>query len=155
MAKSEEFKAKANKCFADNQLKEAIELYVSALELNPSNHILYANRAFCHIKLENYGSAILDASEAIRREPSYIKGYYRRGTANLALGKLKQAKWDFREAVKIEPGNKEARNKLADCDKVCARLCACLRVCSRTRLARSCMRALFLSLSSGDEKGEV
>jgi serine/threonine-protein phosphatase 5 len=117
VAKSEEFKTKANTCFADNQIKEAISLYISALELNPSNHILYANRAFCHIKLENYGSAILDASEAIRRDPSYIKGYYRRGTANLALGKLKQAKWDFREACKIEPGNKEARSKLADCDK--------------------------------------
>jgi serine/threonine-protein phosphatase 5 len=55
VAKSEEFKAKANKCFQENQLGEAIELYISALDLNPGNHILYANRAFCHIKLENYG----------------------------------------------------------------------------------------------------
>jgi tetratricopeptide (TPR) repeat protein len=66
---------------------------------------------------ENYGSAIVDATEAINLEPSYIKGYYRRGTANLALGKLKQAKSDFREAVKIEPGNKDARVKLAECEK--------------------------------------
>ena len=36
------------------------------------------------------GSALVDASEAISLEPSYIKGYYRRGTANLALAKLKQ-----------------------------------------------------------------
>jgi tetratricopeptide (TPR) repeat protein len=55
IAKSDEFKARANKCFQDNKLNEAIELYISALELNPGNHILYANRAFCHIKLENYG----------------------------------------------------------------------------------------------------
>ena len=116
-AKSEEFKAKANACFQADQLNEAIELYMSALELNPANHILYANRAFCHIKLENYGSAIIDATEAINLEPSYIKGYYRRGTANLALGKLKQAKADFREAVKIEPANKDARVKLAECEK--------------------------------------
>ncbi len=53
LSKSEEFKAKANKCFQENQLKEAIELYISALELNPVNHILFANRAFCHIKLGN------------------------------------------------------------------------------------------------------
>ena len=55
LAKSEEFKAQANKLFQDNHVKEAIELYILALDLNPSNHILFANRAFCHIKLENYG----------------------------------------------------------------------------------------------------
>ena len=31
------------------------ELYASALDLNGRNHILYANRSFCHIKMENYG----------------------------------------------------------------------------------------------------
>lgn len=29
-----------------------------AIELNPGNHILYANRAFAHIKQENYGDNI-------------------------------------------------------------------------------------------------
>ncbi len=27
----------------------------SALDLNGRNHILFANRSFCHIKMENYG----------------------------------------------------------------------------------------------------
>lgn len=68
------------------------------------------------------GSAITDATEAINLDPNYIKviiipkidfnllldcglttsyigllqGYYRRGTAHLALNKLKLAKADFR-----------------------------------------------------------
>jgi hypothetical protein len=42
------------------------------------------------------GSAIVDATESITLESTYIKGYYRRGTAYLALCKLKQAKADFR-----------------------------------------------------------
>ncbi|EKX36111.1 hypothetical protein GUITHDRAFT_79133, partial [Guillardia theta CCMP2712] len=49
------------------------------------------------------------------------KGYYRRGTAYLALHKLKQARADFREAVKIEPANKDARSKLNECEKVSGR----------------------------------
>eukprot|EP00287_Rhodomonas_sp_CCMP768_P005404 CAMPEP_0196724084 /NCGR_PEP_ID=MMETSP1091-20130531/6096_1 /TAXON_ID=302021 /ORGANISM="Rhodomonas sp., Strain CCMP768" /LENGTH=498 /DNA_ID=CAMNT_0042066179 /DNA_START=60 /DNA_END=1556 /DNA_ORIENTATION=- len=117
VAKSEELKQKANAQFQEGHLNEAIELYTEAIDNNHKNHILYANRAFCHVKLENYGSAIIDATEAITLDPTYIKGYYRRGTAYLALHKLKQAKADFREAVKIEPGNKEARTKLNDCDK--------------------------------------
>eukprot|EP00960_Hanusia_phi_P046960 758135-Hanusia_phi.AAC.2 len=55
LAKSEEIKAEANKKFQESHLKEAIELYTEALELNQRNHVLYANRAFCHVKLENYG----------------------------------------------------------------------------------------------------
>mmetsp|Transcript_4624 Transcript_4624/g.10153 ORF Transcript_4624/g.10153 Transcript_4624/m.10153 type:complete len:495 (+) Transcript_4624:75-1559(+) len=117
LAKSEEFKAKANKFFQEGHLKEAVEQYSLAIELNGRNHILYANRAFCHVKIENYGSAIVDATEAITLDPTYIKGYYRRGTAYLALTKLKQAKADFREACKIEPNNKDARLKLAECEK--------------------------------------
>ena len=30
-------------------------------------HILAANRAACHLKLENFGAAIVDATEAIKR----------------------------------------------------------------------------------------
>mmetsp|Transcript_27320 Transcript_27320/g.55833 ORF Transcript_27320/g.55833 Transcript_27320/m.55833 type:complete len:496 (+) Transcript_27320:210-1697(+) len=117
VALSEELKAKANAKFQEGHLNEAIEFYTQAIENNAKNHILFANRAFCQVKLENYGSAIIDATEAITLDPTYIKGYYRRGTAYLALHKLKQAKADFREAVKIEPGNKDARLKLNDCDK--------------------------------------
>lgn len=68
--------------------------------------------------LSRTGSAIADASEAITLEPSYIKSYYRRGTAKLGLGQLKAARVDFRAACQLEPNNKEARSKLTECEKV-------------------------------------
>lgn len=55
VAKSDQIKEQANKKFQENHLTEAIELYTEAIEHNSTNHVLYANRAFCHIKLENYG----------------------------------------------------------------------------------------------------
>mmetsp|Transcript_43168 Transcript_43168/g.115463 ORF Transcript_43168/g.115463 Transcript_43168/m.115463 type:complete len:503 (+) Transcript_43168:66-1574(+) len=116
-AQSEEFKAQANKKFQENHFVDACALYTKAIELNPKNHILYANRAFSHIKLENYGTAITDAAEAINLDKTYIKGYYRRGTAYLALGKLKSALADFKSACVIEPANKDARAKLDECKK--------------------------------------
>ena len=54
-AQSEELKTKANAKFQENHFSEATDFYTKAIELNPRNHILYANRAFCHIKMENYG----------------------------------------------------------------------------------------------------
>ena len=66
----------------------AAEKYSAAIELNPTA-IFYANRAMAFIKMESYGLAISDANEAIALDPKYIKSYYRRGSANFALGKLK------------------------------------------------------------------
>jgi len=55
LAKSDELKGQANAKFQENHFSEAIELYSAALEENPLNHVLLANRAFCQLKLENYG----------------------------------------------------------------------------------------------------
>ena len=70
----------------------------------------------------NTGSAIADASEAIKIEPTFIKSYFRRGTAKLMVGQgqlkpLKEARADFKAACQIEPNNKDARAKLSECEK--------------------------------------
>ncbi|CAE7606122.1 PPP5C [Symbiodinium microadriaticum] len=69
------------------------------------------------IKLESYGPAISDANEAIQLDPTYIKAYYRRGSANFALGKYKDARKDFRSVVKLKPKDQDAKKKLAACEK--------------------------------------
>lgn len=51
----------------------AIDLYTRAIELNNDNAVYWANRAFAHTKLEEYGSAIQDASKAIEIDPKYSK----------------------------------------------------------------------------------
>ena len=58
---------------ADKHFSKAVDLYTRAIELAPDNAILYANRAAAHMRLENYGSALADATLAIDRDPKYIK----------------------------------------------------------------------------------
>jgi serine/threonine-protein phosphatase 5 len=58
------------------------------LELNSSSAksaIYLSNRAFAHIKMENYGLAIEDANEAIKLDPNYAKSYYRKADSYIAL----------------------------------------------------------------------
>ncbi|WVY92568.1 hypothetical protein V8G54_031656 [Vigna mungo] len=76
---------------------QAIDLYTQAIELNGGNAVYYSNRAFAHLRLEEYGSAIQDASKAIEIDPKYSKGYYRRGAAYIGLGKFKEALKDFQQ----------------------------------------------------------
>jgi cytochrome c-type biogenesis protein CcmH/NrfG len=54
----------------------------------------------------------LDSDEAITLDPYNVKAHYRHGTANFALGRVRDAQQDFEEALKIEPGNRETREKL-------------------------------------------
>lgn len=52
-----------------------------------------------------------------RLEPNYIKSYYRRASANYALGRLKEALRDFETVVKIVPKDPDALQKLNQCRK--------------------------------------
>ena len=87
-------------CVNDTTCADAVAVVRVCVRVDPPVSVLLSP-----LTCLSSGSAIVDATECINIEPSYIKGYYRRGTAYLALGKLKQAKADFREAVKIDPGN--------------------------------------------------
>jgi serine/threonine-protein phosphatase 5 len=42
-----------------------------------------------NFKLEYYHAALKDASDAIEIDPNFVKGYYRRASAHMALGALK------------------------------------------------------------------
>ena len=42
----------------EKQFPAAVEKYSEAIELNPQVASYYTNRAFCHLKLENYGYSI-------------------------------------------------------------------------------------------------
>jgi tetratricopeptide (TPR) repeat protein len=58
---------------AEKHYAAAVHLYTQATEIQPDNAVLYANRAFAHIKIEEYGSAVMDASKAIAADPTYAK----------------------------------------------------------------------------------
>ncbi|KAI3787345.1 hypothetical protein L1987_41751 [Smallanthus sonchifolius] len=119
---AEEIKQQANEAFKANKFSHAIDLYTKAIELNGENAVYWANRAFAHAKLEEYGSAIQDASEAVEIDPKYSKGYYRRGAAYLAMGKFKEALKDFQQVKRISPNDPDASKKLKECEKAVMKL---------------------------------
>lgn len=82
------------------KFEQALDFYTKAIDLdikdNKKMAIYYSNRAFANIKLENYGFAIEDASQAINKDGTYAKAYYRRASALFALGKYKNALANFK-----------------------------------------------------------
>lgn len=69
------------------------------------------------MKLEAYGAALADANESIRLDADYVKGYYRRGSANFCLRHYEEALADFKAVLRLRPGNPTAKAKLRDCEK--------------------------------------
>ena len=116
-AKGLALKTQGNEALMAGHYPEAVHHYSTALSHLPNNAIILSNRAQAYIKLENYGLAIQDATHAIEADPKYPKGYYRRGSAEFALGRAKAARKDFRAVCKLRPKDRDARAKLAACDK--------------------------------------
>ncbi|KAJ2840981.1 Palmitoyl-protein thioesterase 1, partial [Coemansia erecta] len=122
VARANELKLEANALFAQKKYHEAIEKYSEAIKKDPTVPAFYTNRAQCHILTEGYGAAKQDADAALDLDSSFIKAYFRRATALLAMGQLKEARADFREVTSRAPGDVIARKKYMECDKLFRRI---------------------------------
>ena len=99
----------------NHTLEQALEKYTEAIDLkikDKINAILYSNRALINLKLERNGAALEDANKAIEWDPNFIKGYYRRGCANLSLLKYEDALTDFEDIYKKYPEEKVLKAKI-------------------------------------------
>ena len=116
--KADELKSRANELFKAEKYMPAIDLYTQAIEANPNNAVFYANRSISYLRTECFGYALTDASKAIEVDRSYLKGYYRRAAAYMALGKYKLALKDYEGVFKARPNDKDAKLKYTECRKI-------------------------------------
>lgn len=119
---AQEAKDRANTLLKDQDYIGAISMYTKAIDLDGTKAVYWANRAQAQIKVEAFGLAIADATKAIEVDANHIKAYYRRAIANTAILKPKEALKDFHAVVRRAPSNKDAKQKLADCQKLLRRL---------------------------------
>ncbi|PHH62181.1 hypothetical protein CDD81_7375 [Ophiocordyceps australis] len=120
--KAIDLKNQGNKAFASGDFPAAVDFYTQAIKLHGQEPTFYTNRAQAHIKTEAYGYAIADASQAIKLNPKFIKAHYRRGLARTAILRPKEALVDFKECVKLDPNNKDARLRVEECKKIVRQL---------------------------------
>ncbi|PVU90396.1 hypothetical protein BB561_004899 [Smittium simulii] len=91
--------------------KDAIEKYTLAIELDATVPAYYTNRAQCYLLTELFGAAIADAEEAIKLDANFVKAYYRRASAHMAMGNIEKAKNDYKIVVTKAPTDKVASEK--------------------------------------------
>lgn len=113
---AEEAKLRGNAAVKAAQYPEAIQEYSEALLRNPDDDMfcsrVYSNRSLCYTKLVEIPHALKDAEAVIKCDPTFAKGYLKRGNALLTLKRENEAIESFNEALKLEAGNAEAREGL-------------------------------------------
>jgi len=129
---NEEFRAKnfvkAILLYTDaiQKLRSAVEEITDDGELHTillkdsSCAIYLVNRSMCHLKIENYGSALVDVADALELDPEpkiRSKAYYRQGFAHYALLKNEDALRDFKEALALSPNDRKTRNYVTTIQK--------------------------------------
>jgi stress-induced-phosphoprotein 1 len=119
---ADQYKAEGNAAFSAKDFPKAVELFTKAIEASETpNHVLYSNRSGAYSSLKNFEAALKDAEECIKINPSWAKGYGRKGAANYGLGDLVGAKDAYEEAIKIDPSNAQAQQGLKQVEDAIAR----------------------------------
>ncbi|XP_071946339.1 tetratricopeptide repeat protein 28-like [Antedon mediterranea] len=81
----------------------AVSLYTEAIQLDPSNHVLFSNRSAAYVKIKQYEDALQDAVHAKELNPKWSKAYYRQGVALQCLGRHADALAAFSSGLAQEP----------------------------------------------------
>ncbi|CAM9130071.1 unnamed protein product [Choristocarpus tenellus] len=102
----EEIKSRARGEFSSKNYPRAEMLYKRGLEVTPDDATLHSNLAAVHLGLNRNREALVDAEEAVRIDPGYAKGYFRKGQTLLALERPTEAVLAFEAGAAIDPESK-------------------------------------------------
>ena len=118
--KSLKFKEEGNQFVKEKKYKKAIECYSNAIEETKSNMILYTNRAFAYMKLEEWKKACDDCDKVINyyelfedeidnHIDTYTKALTRKAFSLLQMKDYKEAKETIDKAVDYNKDNDEIK----------------------------------------------
>jgi len=110
-------KALGNKAIAEKNFDEAIKHFTEAIEIEPTNHILYSNRSAAYASKKDYENALKDAEKTTEIKPDWAKGWGRKGAAAHGLGDLVAAHDAYEEGLKLDPNNAQNKQGLAAVDR--------------------------------------
>ncbi|EDW85267.1 uncharacterized protein Dwil_GK18373 [Drosophila willistoni] len=105
MDKVNELKEKGNNALNAEKFDEAIAAYTEAIALDGKNHVLFSNRSAAYAKAKKFAEALEDAEKTIELNPSWPKGYSRKGAAAAGLHDYMKAFEAFNEGLKYDPQN--------------------------------------------------
>jgi Flp pilus assembly protein TadD len=98
--------------FADDKMAQAGRQFSKALELDPKHNAARLNLAALSLAVSDHESALSDLDKVKARDPKNIWALISRGVALRGLNRFDDADKAFKEALKVDADNPEARYNL-------------------------------------------
>lgn len=102
-------------CDAVAQFPEAVQHYTEAIKRNPQDHRAYSNRSACYTKLAAWTEGLKDAEKCIELEPTFSKGYSRKGAVLFFMKDYDKALAAYQQGLELDPDNEELRDGVQRC----------------------------------------
>eukprot|EP00397_Hematodinium_sp_SG-2012_P025912 GEMP01027110.1.p1 GENE.GEMP01027110.1~~GEMP01027110.1.p1 ORF type:complete len:424 (+),score=107.28 GEMP01027110.1:100-1371(+) len=110
---AEKYKTKGNEALKNRAFEDAIKEYNKAVTLDPDNPVYYSNRAAAWAELRKWDNSLNDATKCVEKDPRFAKGYSRKGTALMQLGRFTDSRAAFQEGLVIDPNNAACKQGIA------------------------------------------
>merc|ERR1719231_1817535 len=91
---------------------EAIAQFTTAIEADPTNHVLYSNRSAAHASKTSFTEALIDANKCIELKGDWAKGHSRRGAAYFGLKNWIQAQASYERGLELDPNSQVMKDEL-------------------------------------------
>ncbi|KAK7307803.1 hypothetical protein VNO77_41182 [Canavalia gladiata] len=112
---ADEEREKGNEFFKEQKYPEAVKHYTESLRRNPKDPRAYSNRAACYTKLGAMPEGLKDAEKCIELDPTFVKGYTRKGAVQFFMKEYDKALETYREGLKHDPNNQELLDGMGRC----------------------------------------
>lgn len=108
------YKDLGNKFFSEGKLDLALEMYYTAICVNPDSSIYYSNRVITFIKKGEHDQALGDLKLALEKDDKNVKAWLKGGTCYKIIGDLEKAQEYLEKALSLKPGDEESQKELQD-----------------------------------------
>ncbi|KAF7817830.1 hsp70-Hsp90 organizing protein 3-like [Senna tora] len=112
---ADEEREKGNEFFKQQNYPEAVKHYTESLRRNPKEPRTYSNRAACYTKLGALPEGLKDADKCIELDPTFSKGYTRKGAIQYFMKEYDKALETYQEGLKHDPKNQELLDGIKKC----------------------------------------
>eukprot|EP00624_Nannochloropsis_granulata_P006849 evm.model.NODE_526_length_7345_cov_21.990469.3 len=112
-AEAEAHKATGNKALQAKEFDEAISAYTKAIEVSASlpvsgegaapRHVYFSNRSAAYLSKNDAVAALEDAEQCIQANPTWAKGFSRKGAALHAMKKYDDAQAAYEAGLQVAP----------------------------------------------------
>eukprot|EP00595_Chromulina_sp_UTEXLB2642_P000360 CAMPEP_0196761234 /NCGR_PEP_ID=MMETSP1095-20130614/397_1 /TAXON_ID=96789 ORGANISM="Chromulina nebulosa, Strain UTEXLB2642" /NCGR_SAMPLE_ID=MMETSP1095 /ASSEMBLY_ACC=CAM_ASM_000446 /LENGTH=561 /DNA_ID=CAMNT_0042110499 /DNA_START=16 /DNA_END=1701 /DNA_ORIENTATION=- len=111
------FKDQGNKHLQAGEYDLAVEAYTKAISIDPSDHVFYSNRSAAYLSKGDSVNALNDAEKCIQVNPTWPKGYSRKGAALHALKRWDEAVASYESGLSIAPSDTGLKSGLSEVQK--------------------------------------